>query len=243
MEFTYAAYENLVKMVLEHGYEIVDYHDYAKVERPCILRHDVDCSLDHALELAEFEAKIPVGGGIKSTYFVLLTSDFYNVFSEKSHRILQSILANGHEIGLHFDEARYEDGDIRRHVEEEADLLGKAVGQKITTVSMHRPSPETLGRDLQFGTIVNSYGTTFFHDFKYVSDSRMHWREDLEEIVQSEKYPSLHILTHPFWYTENVASTRERLMGFFMAANGERYDIMNENFRDLSEFVERNEVG
>lgn len=52
-----------------------------------ILRHDIDNSLSQALRLAEIEAE----EGVKSTWFVLLRTDFYNPASAASQKTLRRI--------------------------------------------------------------------------------------------------------------------------------------------------------
>lgn len=242
MEFTYQAYERLIYMILDAGYEITGYQSFTAVNQPCILRHDVDVSLEKALEFAQVEASILSGENVKSTFFVLITSDFYNVFSSRSCRLLEGILNCGHKIGLHFDETRYKDGDIRVHIETEAAVLEHIVGEKIRVVSMHRPSKMMLDKDLHLDSMINSYSHEFFKNFKYVSDSRMYWKENIEKVIQSREYPCLHLLTHPIWYDENDGGIRERILAFLNSANRDRYDFLSENFRDLHEFVKRSEV-
>lgn len=117
MEFTYEAYERLIKGIIDNGYQITNYHLYKKVKCPCILRHDVDMDLKKAAEFAEFESKIELKKRVKATYFVLLTSDFYNLYSKENIHLLKDILLCGHEIGLHFDEKKYtleEDFDAKK---------------------------------------------------------------------------------------------------------------------------------
>lgn len=104
MKFTYEAYRGLLVMLREHGYALRDYHNYADAPRCAILRHDIDYSLGQAVRLAELEA----GEGIRSTWFVLLRTDFYNAASKVGQEALQHIRSLGHEIGLHFDEASYD---------------------------------------------------------------------------------------------------------------------------------------
>ncbi len=60
MRFTYKAYEDLLKALLEHGYHIADYHNWEQFERCVILRHDIDNDIDKAVELAALEQS---GGG------------------------------------------------------------------------------------------------------------------------------------------------------------------------------------
>ena len=87
MTFTYNGYLGLLNLLKENGYSIGDYNDCKKHERCVILRHDVDTDLQKASKMAELEYR----NGIKSTYFVLLTSNFYNVCSQKNRKILKEI--------------------------------------------------------------------------------------------------------------------------------------------------------
>ena len=111
MRFTFDAYNELINKLRENEYTIANYHNYEKTEKCVILRHDVDYSMEKALIMAEYEKSIDV----KSTYFLLLTSDFYNVLSHKNQKYIHKIIEYGHDIGLHFDELRY-DNEYRRTV-------------------------------------------------------------------------------------------------------------------------------
>lgn len=121
--------------------------------------------------------------------------------------------------------------------EKERGRLEEILEIPVRIVSMHRPSKETLEADWKFPHMINSYEVEFFKDFKYVSDSRMHWREDVEAIVQSQEYDKLHILIHAFWYAKELETTKEKLESYIHAAEVERYDNLNKNFRDLKEFI------
>ena len=54
MKFTYDAYENLISKLQKHGYQFASYYDYKSFEKPVIMRHDIDYSLQKSVELAEF---------------------------------------------------------------------------------------------------------------------------------------------------------------------------------------------
>ena len=69
-------------------------------DKDVILRHDVDASLEAALKMAELENKI----NVSSTYFILLSSEFYNPFTLESSKIIKKILKLGHKLGLHYNE-------------------------------------------------------------------------------------------------------------------------------------------
>lgn len=186
-------------------------------------------------------------GGVSSTYFVLLTSDFYNVFSRETMDMLNFIIECGHTIGLHFDEARYPDlnGDMERisdRIVNEAELLGKAVGCKIDTVSMHRPGKAVLEADLEIPGIINSYGKIFLKEFKYLSDSRRSWREPPDTIIESEQYERLHILTHAFWYNEEETDLYGSVSRFVRNGNKKRYMSLSNNMSDLESIMKSSEA-
>lgn len=236
MDFTYKWYRELIKKIQKNGYCITDYHDYRNYKKTVILRHDVDNDLEKAEQLARIEYE----SDVKSTYFVLLTSDFYNPMSKKSIKSLKKILKYGHEIGLHFDEVQYDlseenwdENYICECIKHEAKVLSDIMDDEVLTVSMHRPSKKTLSSDLLIPGMINSYGTEFFRNFKYVSDSRMNWRENVEKIVDSNQYERIHILTHAFWYFENEKDINTILKEYVLRAKYDRYEALKNDITDL----------
>ena len=246
MKFTYTAYRDLLLLLREQDYAFCNYHNYGDAPRCVILRHDIDSSLDQAVRLAELEAE----EGVRSTWFVLLRTDFYNIASKAGQDALLHIQSLGHEIGLHFDEAAYEPAlrpnEVIQNIIKECELLFALLGgdspPKNSCVSMHRPSKATLDADYQIPGIVNSYGKTFFHDFKYLSDSRRQWREPVEDIIRSGEYNRLHILTHAFWYHETEKDISQAVGDFIRSANRERYRQMAENIMDLASILGEEDV-
>lgn len=242
MHFTYEAYRDLLSLLRKQGYAFETYHTWQEIPRCVILRHDIDTCLSQAVKLAEVEAE----EGVQSTWFVLLRTDFYNVFSRSGREALDRIRSLGHEIGLHFDEASYVPAltpeELPGRAVKEAELLSALLETPITTVSMHRPSKATLEADYHIPGLVNSYGKTFFHDFKYLSDSRRRWREPVEEIIRSGEHDRLHILTHAFWYHETEENLSRTVGGFIRAATEERCRLMAENITDLSSILQESEV-
>lgn len=242
MEFTYSAYCGLLRSLREQDYVFRNYHNYEGASRCVILRHDIDTSLSQAVKLAELEAE----EGVRATYFVLLRTDFYNAASKAGQAALRRIQSFGHEVGLHFDEASYvpalgPDG-IVQNIIKECGLLSALLETEVSSVSMHRPSKTTLDADYAIPGIVNSYGKTFFHDFKYLSDSRRRWREPVLNIVRSGEYDRLHILTHAFWYHEEEEDIARTVGAFIRSANKERYQQMVENITDLPSIVGEEEA-
>lgn len=237
MKFTYKGYQELLTLLREQGYAFRNYHNYKDTARCVILRHDIDASLEKAVKLAELEAE----EGVHSTWFVLLRTDFYNVASKSGQDALEHIRSLGHEVGLHFDEAAYAKSlspdEVVQNVIKESSLLSALLcgeqGSVISCVSMHRPSLTTLEADYNIPGIINSYGKTFFRDFKYLSDSRRRWREPVLDIIRSGKYQRLHILTHAFWYHEEEQDIFQTVDAFIRSAGQERSRQVTENIVDL----------
>lgn len=244
MIFTYGGYLGLLKLLEKNRYNVVDYHNWEQSDRCVILRHDVDNDLQKALEMAKLEHRY----GIQSTYFVLLTSNLYNMFSNKSREMVNEMRRLGHTIGLHFDEMVYqkEMGNIEKVeqcIRKELDILSEVVETEVTVFSYHRPTKMILNADITMPNVINAYGSTFFKDFKYISDSRRHWREPVEEIIRSGGYLQLQILTHPFWYDSVEKGMKEIMGSFINRACVERYDELSANFTNLSDVIDRGGIG
>lgn len=162
MNFTYDSYRGLLQLLKKHNYGVATYHNWEQYRRCVILRHDIDNDIEKSVQLA----KVEYACDVTSTYFVLVTSDFYNVFSKHSGEMLREIMALGHEIGLHFDEVRYPElagntEEICKKIAQEASILRCVTGTPVTTVSMHRPSKEILAANLKIPNIINSYSKDF----------------------------------------------------------------------------------
>lgn len=199
MTFTYKEIEEIIKLLKDNNYTFSNYLDYEKNNKNVILRHDVDISIEEAYKMAKLEFNLEV----TSTYFILIRGDFYNPFNKRNIEMIKEMDRMGHHIGLHFDETLYpDDANIPDLIEKEIDIMRSLTGISINSVSMHIPSKRTLESNyvISNGTVVNSYSNEFFKHFKYVSDSKMNWREDVYEVIKSGKYPNIHLLTHPVWY-------------------------------------------
>ncbi len=238
MDFTYKAYYNLLELLKENGYQNCLYDGWNQIENPYILRHDIDFSLEAASFFSEIEQKC----NAKATYFVMICTDFYNISSIRSREIIKKIVSNGGVIGLHFDESVYDGKNIVDNILKEKRILEQILDMPIHCVSMHRPSNKTLRENYHIEGMINSYSDTYFKDFKYVSDSRRNWRENIEEIIIAKKYAKLHILTHAFWYHKDELTAGEALKKFIIQKKENCYTFLDENIRDLNEFLKLEEV-
>ena len=120
--------------------------------------------------------------------------------------------------------------------------MEEIIGSSISVVSMHRPSKETLNSDLKINGMINTYGNEFFHNFKYLSDSRMSWKEDVVDLVMSNRYSRLQILTHAFWYENQDSSIDYMIKQFVNSGNIDRYSTLQDNITDLNSVMKISEV-
>ena len=200
------------------------------------MRHDIDYSIEKAVELEVLEAE----ENVKSTYFVLLSSEFYNLAAKENKDKILQINRLGHDVGLHFDELNYDDAckkNILKLILKEVQMLEELLQIEVKSVSMHRPSNVTLEADYDLYPYINSYGKKFFKQFKYVSDSRRRWREDVVNVIESGNYEKLHILTHAFWYHKEEKDLYTTIKNFIEQGKTDRYYILDKNITDLKNIL------
>lgn len=233
MEFSYKSYIKLIENIKNTGYEIAGYHDWETKQFPCVLRHDVDFSLQRAYDFADMERS----NGILSTYFVLLVTDMYNALSKESTSIIQKIRNMGHEIGLHYDETRYptRDGgeDMLKQIQFEKNILEQIIGAEIRVISMHQPSKAFLNSNLKIPGMINSYSNDFFYNFKYCSDSMRVWHEDIQKDLAKKTYAKLHILTHPIWWAKEEIGRDETLRILLRARQNNQLEYFHQYYPEV----------
>jgi hypothetical protein len=240
-KFTYNYLNEIIHKLRLNDYVICKYSNSKQYDKVCIFRHDVDYDITKALEMARFEYNCK----IQSTYFFLISSDFYNILSKKNLDIIKLIHSFGHDIGLHFDETKY---DIKNKdefiffVKKELSIMNKATGLDVKSVSMHRPSKFFLNSNLKIPNVINSYSSEFFNEFKYISDSRMKWGDDILMLIESNIHKKIHLLTHPFWYSAKAENTKDKIINFINSGNMSRFRLFDENFTNISEFVKEDEI-
>ncbi|MGD9537698.1 MAG: hypothetical protein AB7P52_08640 [Alphaproteobacteria bacterium] len=224
VSFTPAGYRALLDSLCARGYEVRDFFSARPERRHLILRHDVDVSLEAALEMAAFEA----GLGVRSSYFVLLRSELYNPFAPPGQAALRLIRALGHEVGLHFDAALVEGGldALDAAAANECALLEGLLGTSVRMISFHRPAKVLLGLDRPLAGRAHAYEPRFFSSIGYCSDSRGAFRHG-EPLAQPAVAAgtAMQLLTHPIWWMgEAEADVTARLERFIAA----RADAMRE---------------
>ncbi len=218
-DFSYGAYGELLDLLLETRTNLCfqDTND-GKLESSCVvLRHDIDYSPEAALRMAEFEAQ----RGVRSTYFLLFSSSYYNLFEVEQSSFPERLVALGHEVGLHYDVQSLE--KLKRpgqHGHEElykqAEMLSALAGKDVKSISMHNPS--ISGVDPYARTdFINAYDVKYIRDISYFSDSCGAWRDDFVACVQENSFPrQLQLLIHPIFWQEESRSRWATLERFHL---------------------------
>lgn len=210
--FTEADYRELVRRTAA-SYAVRGYADAPEAaDVPhAILRHDLDASMHRALALARIEQQ----EGVKATYFLFPRCLYYNLLHPECKAIVGEILAAGHRLGLHFDVSMdHEQADFEKLVSHEKRLIEDEFGHSPEAVSFHLAGDfkSRLPKDRLVCGMFNAYSTVMTERYKYVSDSNGVWRfERWADLLDPSRYPRLHVLTHPEWWTPEEATPRQRL--------------------------------
>src|ERR1044072_3232693 len=101
-DFTRENYK-LILNIARTQYSFKFFTDNLSEKNWVLWRHDVDYSPNSALRLAMIESDL----GIKATYFLLIHSEFYNLFEKEVTNHFKCIKEMGHQLGLHFDNSYY----------------------------------------------------------------------------------------------------------------------------------------
>lgn len=196
--FSLRLYSQCLEKSIDLGYDHVRIKETINPlsERCLILRHDIEYSIDCAYRMAKLESEY----GIKSSYYVLLHSKFYNPFTQDNTKKLLEIASMGHEIGLHYETYYFE--DLSRStvdgIIEDVKYLENMLNIKISSISQHRPARSSVVAELN-EKFIDSYQRKLIFEMYYISDSGCKWRNlNLYESIGTEA--QIHALIHPdYW--------------------------------------------
>ena len=181
-------------------------------KKSVLWRHDIDFSLGMAEKIARIESN----EGVKSTYFILLHGEFYNLLEKESSEVLLRIIKLGHDIGLHFDTHYYKITNRSNLVEYllfEKAILEKIFKVQIKSFAFHITDDLTRSfHERTYGSLINVYSKYLREICDYCSDSNGYWRfRRLEDVLVEAKAKYLHVLTHPAFWQEKIISPKQRL--------------------------------
>ncbi len=235
--FTYDEYAELLDRIKHEREnvcfgELADASSWEQHSALFILRHDVDLSVEAALEMARLEAQ----WGIRATYFLLLSGEHYNLLSEEYSDAPRQLSALGHEVGLHYDVgamAKRGGEDLLPQLELEAGILATLTGQPVRSIAMHLPSMQGDDPFAAGSSFVNAYDERFTKGIAYFSDSCGAWRNSAFEAFQADRIPRrLQLLIHPFFWHAHPGDRWNRL-DRWGAEVRERLEISEERIREV----------
>lgn len=229
--FDASGYRLILERALARGYSILPLREAADAPpKSFLLRHDLDFSLDRAVAMAELEAEL----GIRSTYFAMVSSPFYNCFSPRGREALRRIAGLGHEVGLHWDSSTYpEDAEgASDQFQLEVRMLSSAVGQPVIGASQHIPT-HNPGFDVSALIGYEAYSPRLVERFRYVSDSSMVWREATPlDLIESGI--DIYFLAHPLWWMAEGKSQYAK----FASVLGELGQALNADMAEQMDYLQ-----
>ncbi|MBK1813404.1 hypothetical protein JHL18_22535 [Clostridium sp. YIM B02505] len=202
--FTYKEYETLIELMKQVNTIYTFKALPEKSSTGIILRHDIDFDIETAYTLSQIEEQKDV----RSTYFVLTSSELYNPNTATNRKLLQRMHDKGFEIGLHFDPLVYgelDDEYIKINMKNECSIVENIINDKVHSVSLHRPSIYNVYPIFQ--GYKNAYSPQFFNPELYVSDSCKDFRgKNVFEFVRKGKENLIQVLLHPVHFGETEAT-------------------------------------
>lgn len=202
--WTYDHYSFCIQKARGHGYALIPFNEITlyKQDQPLIiLRHDIDYSIQRALNVARLEKSL----GVRATYFIRVHAQTYNIFEYNNYLALKEIISLGHEIGLHLeaiDFAHITADDPLDVFQREKKVLETVLKTTIISAAAHNEHiPAGNRRNSSFFVIFNkkeagieydAYDASFPKEIKYISDSSGRWREGCM-CKHIGKYPRLQI--------------------------------------------------
>ena len=210
--FDMAHYRELLAAAKAGGYDWASFDRHPR-PRDLFLRHDVDLSLEAALEMARVEHEL----GVRATYFLMTESAFYNLDSHVGHYAQRQLRQWGHAVGLHAVHPRAE---LDRRFDK--------------VIAWHNPAPEYVAQPV-FGA-VNVMEPPYFTPGHYRSDSNAHWREGCpHDELREGAFEWLQLLVHPEIWVYDGETMRETMLAMLDVKRSEWLDYLANDRIDLSE--------
>ena len=200
--------------LVKHHLPIMDFSEVNdEVHSFCVLRHDIEFSIDRALEMARIEHE---DLNVHSTYTVQLRNNTYNALSQKNIESIQEIESMGHYIGLHQNPPMMEDDELIDYIMKDIETLEHYYEFEVDRFAFHRcgSNPGILEKYVEVPGKINCYAEDFFHYFSgdrpeelrvhYLADSNHQWKYGNPfEIDYWDLPQKMQLLTHPYSWSED----------------------------------------
>ena len=189
-KFNLDDYKKLLSYLLKrYDFSLIKDYKLVKDKPTFFLRHDVDFHLSDITKISRIELDL----GIKSTYFILLTSQ-YNIFERENLKILKTIVEQGHDIGLHYDLMEYPVEDFEKSIAQldfEVSILNRILGINVSTIVMHQPHTGVEDIFKFESKYIHPHNEFFQNEVEYISDSCRAWRNENLLNCFSENHPKI----------------------------------------------------
>lgn len=208
--FSYTQYKTIIQNIRKH-LPIVRFDNItSSTDKYCVLRHDVEFSVERALSLAKLEHEL----GISSTYVFQICNNNYNPFSHKNKIHILEIAELGHDIGIHVHLGNFneEEQSVENYIIKQAHLLSLALDYPINKYSIHRPLQKHIATPLEIPGYINMSAPQFFtysqqfsiYDLPvlYLADSNHDWKYGNPLEIDFGRINKLQVNCHPFSWTE-----------------------------------------
>jgi hypothetical protein len=235
--FNYAEYRNIITLV-KQNLPIMDFSEVNdEVNAFCVLRHDIEFSIDRALQMARIEHE---DLNVHSTYTVQLRNNTYNALSQKNIEAIQEIESMGHYIGLHQNPPQMGDDELVDYITKDIETLEHYYGFSVDRFAFHRcgSNPGILERYVEVPGKINCYAKEFFHYFSgdkpeeirvhYLADSNHDWKYGHPFNIDYWDLPQkMQLLTHPYSWTERGYENISNFTKLIKERNEELLSDMN----------------
>lgn len=178
-DFTLTGYEELLRTLLDAGYEFLTLEDYIgnqrdEARRIVLMRHDVDRTPGNSVKTAKIEEAL----GIKASYY-------FRIGRESNRPVMiKEIAAAGHEIGYHYEDLAGAGGDYEKAISSfEKNLEYFREFYPVSTMCMHgSPMSRWDNRKLwekydykKYGITAEPYFDLNFNEVFYLTDASRSW--------------------------------------------------------------------
>jgi hypothetical protein len=220
-KFDISSYHGILLEAIELGFAFQTFSEYldAPLEKVILIRHDVDISLEWALEMSRVEYEL----GIRTTYFIRVHSTRYNLFDRYNYRRLHELKDKGFEIGVHQEVCNFAEtaDEAFLLLKREKKVIESILGCEVRGVATHLPkhnfikiTPEVMEK---VGFLYEPGSEIFNKNALFVSDSNNHWKKYTfrEAIRRSDKVLAN---IHPVWWIGSINSP-ESIINFLKEGN------------------------
>jgi hypothetical protein len=203
-------YRELLEAATTGGYRFASFEEPPQAG-DLLLRHDVDLSLDAAVQMAEVEAAADAW----STWFLMTRSAFYNLDSREGARAIARLRELGGRIAHH---AVWPNVDLDERFD--------------PVVVWHNPDTEFMSAAVEGAT--NVMAPPWFDAEHYRSDSNQQWRHGCPHNgLERGEFDWLQLLIHPEIWVYDGQTMSETMRSFLDADRKARLELLRKDRIDL----------